>query len=256
MMRIVLAAIFLLMAAPCPCLGQTELHDHEELLSQAFEEGPSTEEVSDPFRVLRHNPELKAELTQAIRKLEEKYKFRIRVIMRPVWMGGTVQELAVMLQDVWFPKGDGLVMIIETDNRKLGLGMSMHGDPEDKDWLIPTHASAILLKRVADRVNHELPLDEFLKSVVLDMVAEHEVFLAKRLARPSPVQALRENMFLIGALVAAALGTLMITLFLRLSQTKDDRRIRLFPTVSVPERLEAPYGGGIIASRKFDRSRS
>ncbi len=252
MMRVIRAVVFLFMTALCASHGQTEFHDHDELLAKAFREGPGKEEVSDPYHVLRHNPELRAELSQAIRALEEKYNFRIRLLIRPVWMGGTVQELAATLQDVWFPKGDGLVMIIETDNRKLGLGVSMRGDPEDDTWIMPTHASADILKLVADRVNYDQPLDQYLRNVVLDMVSEHDSFLAKRLAKPAPAHVLREYLFLLGALSVAGLGAFLVAAWVRLSQIKEQHSIRRFPVVSVPERLGAPYGGGTIATRKFD----
>lgn len=252
-MRVIRAVVFLLMAALCASHGQTELHDHDDLLAKAFREGPGKEEVSDPYQVLRNNPELKAELSQAIRTLEKEYNFRIRLLIRPVWMGGTVQELAGTLQDVWFPKGDGLVMIIETDNRRLGLGVSMHGDPEDETWIMPTHASAAILKRVADRVNRDLPLEEYLRSVVLDMVSEHDAFLAKRLAEPAPARVLREHLFLLGALSVAGLGAFLVAAWGRFSLAKEQRSVRRFPSVSVPERLGAPYGGGTIATRKFDQ---
>jgi hypothetical protein len=251
-MRIIQVVVLLLLAGLCTTHGQAEFHDHDELLAKAFRDGPGKEAVNDPYQVLRHNPELAAELTQAIDTLEKKYQFRIRVLIRPVWMGGTVQELAGTLQDVWFPKGDGLVMIIETDNRKLGLGVSMHGDPEDKTWIMPTHASADILKSVADRMNRDLPLDEFLRSVVLDMVSEHDAFLAKRMADPEPAHVLREYLFLLGALAVAGLGAFMVAAWVRLSHAKEHDSVRRFPAVAVPERLGAPFGGGTIATRKFD----
>lgn len=132
MMRVIPAMVFLLMAVMSASHGQPELYEQDELLAKAFREGPGKEEANDPYQVLRNNPGLKSELSQAIGTLEQEYNFRIRLLIRPVWMGGTVQELAGTLQDVWFPKGDGLVMIVETDNRTLSLGVSMHGDPEDE----------------------------------------------------------------------------------------------------------------------------
>lgn len=251
-MRVVPVVLFLSIAALCASRGQTEQHDHDTLLAKAFREGPGTEEVSDPFQVLRHDPELKAELSEAIRQLEEKHQFRIRLLIRPVWMGGTVQELAGTLQDVWFPKGDGLVMIIETDNRKLGLGVSLHGDPEDETWMMPTHASAALLKRVADRVDQTKPLDEYLRGVVLDMVAEHSAYLDKRMAKPASAHVLREYLFLLGVLSVVGLGAFAVAFWMRFSRNKEIRSVRRFPVATLPERLGAPYGGGTIASRKFD----
>lgn len=252
MVRVLLTTTFLLLATLCASHGQTQLHGHDDLFSQAFQNGPGNEEISDPFQVLRHNPELKAELSQAIRALEDKYQFRIRVLLRPVWMAGTVQELAITLQDVWFPQGDGLVMIIETDNRKLGLGVSMHGNPEERTWIMPTHASAAILKRVADRVNTELPLDDYLKNTVMDMVNEHDAFLNKRMAPPAAERALIDILIFIGAFSLTALGALLVVLWIRRARTKEKGSVLAFPVVSVPERLGAPYGGGTIAIRKFD----
>lgn len=255
-MRIIQTVVYLLLASLCASTGQTVLHDYDDVLDKAFREGPGKVEVTDQYHVLRHNPELKAELSEAIRKLEKDYNFRIRLLIRPVWMGGTVQDLAGTLQDAWFPKGDGLVMIIETDNRKLGLGVSMHGDPEDDTWIMPTHASASILKRVADRVNRELPLDEYLRSVVMDMVSEHNAYLAKRMAKPPVSLVMREYLFLLGTLAVAGLGVFMVAAWVRRSQLKEHLSVRRFPFVSVPERLGAPYGGGTIATRKFDRRAS
>ena len=243
--------VFLLLAAFPSAQGQSNSLEYDQLLAQAYRDGPGEEAVNDPFQVLRSKPALKAELNQAIHGVEKQFGFRIRLMIRPVWMGGTVQELAATLQNVWFPKGDGLVMIVETDNRKLGLGVSMHGSPEDESWLMPTHASATILKRVADRADQDLPLDEYLRSIVLDMVSEHSAYLEKRLERQPPTHKFHENLFLIGALSVTALGALVVTILLRMSHARERHSVRRFPVVDVPERLGAPYGGGTIATRNF-----
>lgn len=99
---------------------------------------------------------------------------------------------------------------------------------------MPTHASASIRKRVADRVNRDLPLDEYLRSVVLDMVSEHDAFLAKRLAKTAPASVLREYLFLFGALAIAGLGAFLVAVWVRFSHAKEQRNVRCFPVVAVP----------------------
>lgn len=254
MIRIVQVTVFLLIAAWHPASAQQEAFGHDELLAKALQSGPGTEPLNDPYQVLRNNQELKAELSKAILDLEDKYGFRIRVLLRPVWLTGTIQEMAITLQEAWFPDGDGLVMIVETDNRKTGLGVSMQGNPEQESWLMPTHASAVILKRVADRANPEVPLEEYLRNLVLDMIAEHDAFLEKRLKRPTAAEQWKDNLFLIGALAATALGAITVAFLTRIFRTKEQQGVRRFPIVETPERLGAPYGGGVVVTRKIGRN--
>ena len=98
-------------------VASSQTYDHDREFFAAMRNGPSSEVVMDDVNVLLHLPALKAEIEERIRQLETEHNYRIRLLIRPVWMGGTVQELAASLQEAWFPYGDGLVMIVESDNR-------------------------------------------------------------------------------------------------------------------------------------------
>lgn len=229
--------------------GQT--YEHDRHMAEALQNGPPAQGVVDDFDVLRNDPALRAELENEIQQLEKDYGYRIRLLMRPVWMGGTVQELAATLQEVWFPNGDGLVMIVETDNRKLGLGMPFEGRPDEKTWLIPTHVASVMLKTVSDRAKYDAPMREFLSGLVFDMVAQHRNYFDKRSEPLSAARVKRESLFWIGLAALLALAALVTTIWMRIARKREGLKVMGFPPVSVAERLEAPYGGGRIAIVKF-----
>jgi uncharacterized membrane protein YgcG len=236
--------------------AQSAAYGYDSWFEKVIQNGPGKEEIQDPFESLRNHPELKKELSDRIHSLEEKYQFTIRVIIRPIFMSSTPQELAIRLQDAWFPKGNGLVMVIETDTRRLGLELSLRGEPDEEDCLVPSHASIMILQRVLSRINRDLPIDEYLRSLILDVIGEHEAYLAKRTSVTASAQTLRENLFMIGALCTVALGALVVMTWMRYSRAKEAQSVRRFPRFATPIRLGAPYGGGMIATRKFDQNNS
>jgi hypothetical protein len=237
-------------------LAWCQTFGHDSQLAATLRDGPPVEAVVDDVDVLRHSPEVKEEIENRIRRLEDRHGFRLRLLLRPVWMSGSEKELAATLQESWFPNGDGLVMIVETDNRKLGLGEIMGGRPTEETWLMPTHVSAMIRQRVSDRVNYNAPIEEFLRGLVFDMVDEHERYFQQKKEPPPKERVVKEVLFLLGGALCVGLGAGIVAWRVRRTHAREVRTVLRFPRVVVPERLGAPYGGGEIAVRRFGAGES
>lgn len=246
-----MAWICVVMAWTGSALAQNYTYDG--LIMESTNMGVPKKALSDDAGVLDTNPELKARLERMLEDLEADFGYRIYVLIRPVWLGGTVHDMAAILQESWFPKGNGLVMVIESDNRKLGLGTAMQNHPDQDDWVMPTHVSSHLVKRVADRADYNAPLDEFLQGLISDMVNEHREYFEIR-DQASSAFLSREGVIVLGLLVLLAMIAGAAMLLTQRSRAREARSHFELPPVSQPERLGAPYGGGSVVVRSFAAS--
>lgn len=243
---LVLACMIVVLAG----FGRAQNFTYDGLMMESAKMGVPEESLSDDAGVLDLHPELKAALQKRLDDLEKDFGYRIYVLIRPVWLGGTVHEMAAILQSSWFPKGDGLVMVIESDNRKLGLGTAMQNHPDQDDWLMPTHVSSHLVKRVADRADYDAPLEEFLDGLITDMVQEHRQYFELR-ASSATSWLSKDSLFVLALLVLLALVAGSCTMLIQRTNAREARSHYRFPEVTQPERLGAPYGGGQVVVRQF-----
>jgi hypothetical protein len=190
-------------------------------------------------------------ISDQLRKLEADRGYKIYLVIEPVLIGTNANQLAAELRQAWLPRGDGLVIVFETDTRSLGIGCDLnilpeaHGDTET----IPTHEAAALIRKVRDTTDSALAPEAYVEAVVGNIVTECEGYFARREAPPPAGRSLKLSFLVIGAVALLGLGAIGMGWVVRHS-TMGELKQFYFPSVDLPERLGAPCGGS-VTSRPF-----
>lgn len=186
-----------------------------------------------------------------IRQLRKQHGYRMYLVVEPVFISTTAQELASRLQDAWLPDGNGLVIVFEGDSRSLGFGRDVGGKPDSavSDVLVPTHETAALLQQAIASTDAGLDPAAYLDSLVGNLVRGFDSYFKRRVIPPPPGRSLRFALLTIGGIALLALAGITVAALSRMQSVSGNRTLR-FPSVDQPERLGAPCGGKVV-SRSF-----
>lgn len=224
---------------------------------------PPASHVLDAGGVFRRSPEEEQRISQRLRELERNQGVRIYVVAYAGLLGATVQEQAIRFQEAWLPDGDGFVIVCDTDSRQLEIGypatvnVPAPGQPGNSSASpgIQRYQIALALENLGDGLNMESDPAIYLEGLA-DRIAAH--FEATAAAPEDPAQKTAETrfvLFVVAAVIAAALAGLLISRLTKRSDASSARRHYL-PDVMVGMRLGAPYGGGLTSSRNYATPRS
>ena len=133
-------------------MGSSAGQDLPEWLAKSANSKPPDFGVRDENGFFTRDSGAMKRISDQLRKLEADHGFRIFLLVEPVLIATSAPELAAQLQQSWLPKGDGLVVVYESDNRSLGFGRDVGGEPDtgDATVLVPTHETAAILMRARD----------------------------------------------------------------------------------------------------------
>jgi hypothetical protein len=190
-------------------------------------------------------------ISDQLRKLELDHNYKIYLVVESVLIGSTPSELAADLRRAWIPEGNGLVIVFETDSRRLGIGQDLENHPEitNQGSRIPVNETSGMLTRAAEATDIQLAPEPYLEALINSLYTEHEDYF-KRLATPTPPErSVKTGLLIVGILALLGLGAIAIGGLLRHSSMAAGLKFR-FPVVDRPERLGAPCGGSATA-RKF-----
>lgn len=191
-------------------------------------------------------------ISDQLRKLEADHGFRIFLMVEPVLIATSAPELAARLQQSWLPDGEGLVVVYESDNRSLGFGRDLQGQPDENEvpGRVPTHETENILLRARQATDSTLAPEAYVEALMGNLVAQFRTYFEKRAAPLPAGRSLRMGLLTIGALTLLALMAIAVGSLVRLPSMAGTRRYR-FPVVDRPERLGAPCGGGKVTTRRF-----
>ncbi|MFT4175467.1 MAG: hypothetical protein QM627_02315 [Luteolibacter sp.] len=222
-----------------------------EWLREANVPPPPAEMVSDESGLYDDDPEALERMRQAVRKLADERGFRIYVVIRPVMIASDSMQLAGQLQQAWVPDGDGIVLVYESNSKSLGLGRGYEEVQGDSDgrWRMPSHEFMRIFTNAMKMEGKPAPA-EFLERLTLRLAESCSEYFVKKEA---PVPAGRMPRF-----AALALGSLVLlgviggglALVLRRFGHGATGRF-VFPKSDLPQRLKAPFGGGMVIVRRF-----
>jgi hypothetical protein len=190
-------------------------------------------------------------ISDQLRKLELDHNYKIYLVVESVLIGSTPSELAADLRRAWIPEGNGLVIVFETDSRRLGIGQDLENHPEitNQGSRIPVNETSGMLIRAAEATDIQLAPEPYLETLINSLYNEHEDYF-KRLSTPTPPErSVKTGLLIVGILALLGLGAIAIGGLMRHSSIAAGPKFR-FPVVDRPERLGAPCGGSATA-RKF-----
>ena len=212
---------------------------------------PPADRVSDLNGFFDRDPGAIRRITEKIRQLEATHGFRIYVVAEPVLINNTAPDLAARLQQEWLPGGNGLVVVYEGESRTLGIGRNIAPLPEPpiRPGHLPTHETDALVREALAATDSQLPKDEFLETLVGNLVSRFNDLFERREAPPPRAKSLRTGLLVLGLLALFSLTAIAVGALTRLKSMSPAKTL-LFPKVDRPERLGAPCGGQVV-SRSF-----
>ncbi|MDP4623933.1 MAG: TPM domain-containing protein [Akkermansiaceae bacterium] len=86
---------------------------------------PPPSGLSDEGNVLGKNSDLQQQVLEQLKQLETDHGYRLYVIIERSLIATTPSAMAADLQQEWIPKGEGLVVVFESDTGKLGFGRGL-----------------------------------------------------------------------------------------------------------------------------------
>lgn len=210
--------------------------------------------VKDESRFFSKDSGAQARITQQIRQLDQKRGFKIYLVVERVLLSGTPSDYASELRRTWLPDGDGLVLVYEADSGQLGVGREILITPDQKPdpRRIPVNELDSILSSVLvptiDATNARVAPEANLETIVTGLTNSVEAYYKKLEAPPPEGRALKIGFLILGiisifGLIAIGIGSLM-----RFYGASSTKRFQ-FPSVNLPERLGAPCGASVIASR-------
>lgn len=208
--------------------------------------------VRDENGVFNRNAGAMKRISDQIRKLEADHSFQIYLLVEPVLIATNAPELAAQLQQAWLPEGTGLVVVFESDSRRLGFGRDLEGgvDTAYPDNRLPTHEAAAIVSRATAATDSSLAPQAYVEALIDNLTKECHSYFEKQKAPLPGGRSLRMALLTIGALALLGLAAIVVGALVRLPSMSVAETFR-FPVVDRPERLGASCGGGNVTSRRF-----
>ncbi|MBC7981401.1 MAG: hypothetical protein H7Y36_12630 [Armatimonadetes bacterium] len=230
-----------------PCFGQPNL---DETASKEFPKAPPNG-VLDVTRFLSRDSKALHEISDSIQKLAQDHDFHIYLVIEPVLIATTPQELAADYRQAWLPGGNGLVIVFEADSRRMGIGQDITGDVTDpgNPARVPAFETAAILQKVYAAVNPTEAPEAYLKAFVGNLTGEFGTYFVHRNTPPPSARSVKTVLVIVGTISLLGLGAIGVGSMLRHSGMHGPRSFR-FPKVDRPERLAAPCGAA-VTSRRF-----
>lgn len=212
---------------------------------------PPATGILDNAKLFRRKPEIEARLAAELRTLQEKHGFQIYVVVESLLVTGDVFRRASELQRSWLPEGHGMVVVFETDTKALGFGRGYDESPGFTHETVPSYETIEILTQVGSQLKKTDEPGVFLDTVVTQLVRGYEGYFKRKEAPAPEGRGLRLALIIVGGISALALIGLLIAWFLHRADHISGRTTFYFPPVDADERLGAPYGGGVVSSRRF-----
>lgn len=223
-----------------------------EWLAKSATAKPPDYGVRDDNGFFNHDSGALKRISEQLRKLETDHGFKMYLLVEPVLIATSAPELAARLQQSWLPRGDGLVVVYESDNRSIGFGRDIGAAAPDQGpaSVVPTHETATILMRARESTEETLAPEAYVEALMTNLVREFDQYFQRRKAPLPAGRSLRLALLTIGGLTLLALTAIVVGALVRLPAMARNERFR-FSRVDRPERLGAPCGGGNVTTRRF-----
>ncbi|MFD2255227.1 hypothetical protein ACFSSA_00935 [Luteolibacter algae] len=208
--------------------------------------------LSDKFGVLRNSPSIAERIVQQLQELKIQHGFQLYLYMEPSLMGSSAIDLAAQLQEAWLPDGGGLVIVFESDTKKIGLGRQLETTEASLRSLesVPAYTQVEIITNSLMAANKEQNTEAYLELLVTDLCENFDQYFQRKKAPANSDRSLRLALITVGALSLLALAGIGLGWLMGKSDAKQ-AETRGFPQYDIPERLGAPYGGGCGGCHHF-----
>ena len=213
---------------------------------------PPNDRVLDFGEIFSDNA-ARVKLSQRLEELNERYQFSVYYIAYSGIIGSNVDEKAAEFRDLWLgTEKEGLIFVCDTDMKSIAYGLTrVDGLPLDGSshkWKIPDH-EALNLGDALFRIDAtEMSEERYLTTVGLRLVDE----LEQKLEPPQNKGGDGRGGILGSVIVAAGLIGFGVW-WARRNAVVTAERIEgtLFPSMEIPNRLGAHFGGGSVCEISF-----
>lgn len=205
--------------------------------------------VLDRGDLLTRKPELARRISEKLLALRQDTGFELYLMIQSGLCSDEPLATASKLQDPWVPKRNGLVMVFETDSKRVAFGRPFLTD-SNLGGVMPSLDTVAVIAKAAESIDRKLS-DEQLVEILVDRLCEGFRGRLQQAAEPLPAgRTLRFGLFAVGSVSALALAALIVGWLVKRSNDHKARRY-WFTEIDRPERLGAPFGGGSVSVRRF-----
>jgi len=206
--------------------------------------------MMDEGGLFSRNPSIGARIGDRLRALDRKHGYRIHLVIEPVLMTTTAPDLAETLRQTWLADGDGMVIVYESDTRRLGIGRDLAGtEPTFPGIRVPTHQSTAIIDGAIAATDKSLRSDVYLESLVDSLVDGFDRYFESMSASRPRGHSRRLLLLVIGGLAVLGLCAIAVGALTRLNSVRGVRTFHFQP-VDRHERLGAPSGAA-VTTRTF-----
>ncbi|WP_411827005.1 hypothetical protein [Luteolibacter sp. AS25] len=213
---------------------------------------PPVTGVSDPSDILGKDSEISRKIVGMIQELRAKHGYNIYLILERSFIGTNTSDYAAQLQNEWAPDGGGLVVIYESDTKRLGFGRDLGASTnvESSPSKVPSYLLLDIIASAVTEAEEEKIAEVYLDNLITNITVKLEEYFTRKENPESSGRSLRLALVTIGALSLLALCGMGLGWLMGKSDTKQSVT-KVFPQTDIPERLGAPYGGGAGATSFF-----
>lgn len=214
---------------------------------------PPKDRVVDLGEIFRKDAASRGKLSERLEELNQRYQFSVYYVAYSGIIGSSVDEKAVEFRDSWLgAEEEGLIFVCDTDMKTMAYALtkvdSLPIDGGTHDWKLPDHEVIKAMLTLSSMEASGMAEEEFLTTIGHRLVDELNDKLE---TEPVAVQSYIGG--ILGAIgIAAGLGVLGVWWVLRTSGSTSGRSEGpLFPRIEIPNRLGAPFGGGVVGEISF-----
>lgn len=217
--------------------------------SQPDQAKPPASMLLDRDALLARQPEVAQRLSNKLQALRRDLGFELYLVIQSGLDSEGADTTASILQERWVPERNGMVVVYESDSKTLGLGRPFMTD-QRFDGVVSSLDMVVVLSKAVKAVDPTQPHEQLLESLIDHMTEGFRNCVKQASEPPPPGRSLRLGLFALGAGSTLALGALIVGWLVTRELRDKDLRFG-FTEIDRPERLGAPFGGGVVSTRRF-----
>ncbi len=192
-------------------------------------------------------------ISDQLGKLARDHGYKIYLVVEPVLIASSPAEIAADLRRTWLPESNGLVVVFESDTRRLEIGRDLLGTPVETENSnrVPSHETSAILSHAMEAVDPKLAPEAYVEGLMAKLVEGFDAYFTRRTTPPPAERSVKIGLLIAGTLALLGLAAIGLGGFVKHSSMAPVSSFR-FPLVDRPERLGAPCGSSVTA-RRFAR---